>query len=56
MMVSLTVNYGGVAVKDSPFRVYASIPLDPTKVRCYGPWLDNEIKPGETTHFTVDAR
>lgn len=29
--------------------------MDVTKVQAYGPWFEQEIKPGQTTHFTVDA-
>lgn len=50
------VNYGQVAVPNSPFRVYVTAPLDVSKVQLHGPWFDNEIKPGQTTHFNVDAR
>lgn len=30
---TVEVNFGGVAVPNSPFRVYVSAPLDPSKVR-----------------------
>jgi filamin len=53
---SISVNYGGVATPNSPFRVAVSAPLDPSKVQCFGPWLEGGIKPNQTTHFNVDAR
>ena len=53
---TVEVNYGGVAVKDSPYRVYVSTPLDPSKVSMAGPWLEGVAQPGKPTHFNVDAR
>lgn len=54
---TVEVNYGGVAVPNSPYRVYVSAPLDATKVQVFGPWVDNsDIKPQSPTHFIVDAR
>jgi filamin len=55
--VTVEVNFGGVAVPNSPYRVYVNAPLDPTKVQVFGPWVDNpDVKPHATTHFIVDAR
>jgi filamin len=54
---TVEVNFGGVAVPNSPYRVYVNSPLDPTKVQVFGPWVDNpDVKPQATTHFIVDAR
>ena len=54
---TVEVNFGGVAVPQSPFRVYVVAPLDPTKVQVFGPWVDNsDVKPFAKTHFIVDAR
>lgn len=55
--VTVEVNYGGVAVPNSPYRVYVTAPLDPSKVQVFGPWVDNDrdVKPLKTTHFIVDA-
>lgn len=53
---TVEVNYGGVAAPNSPFRVYANAPLDPTKVQVFGPWVDNpDVKPNQSTHFIIDA-
>lgn len=52
----LSVNYGGVATPNSPHRVYVGVPLDPTKVQAFGPWLEPGVKPNVATHFNVDAR
>ncbi|XP_055616121.1 filamin-A isoform X3 [Toxorhynchites rutilus septentrionalis] len=53
--VTVEVNYGGVAVPGSPFRVNVSAPLDPSKVECFGPWLEAGNRPNAATHFNVDA-
>lgn len=53
---TVEVNFGGVAVPNSPFRVYISAPLDPKKVQVFGPWVDSsDVKPQQPTHFIVDA-
>ncbi|XP_061502790.1 filamin-A isoform X5 [Anopheles gambiae] len=54
--VTVEVNYGGVAVPHSPFRVNVSTPLDASKVQFFGPWLEPGVKPNAATHFNVDAR
>lgn len=54
--VTVEVNYGGVAVPGSPFRVNVSAPLDPSKVEFFGPWLESGNRPNTATHFNVDAR
>lgn len=53
---TVEVNFGGVAVPKSPFRVYVSAPLNPAKVQAFGPWVDNsDLKPHSPTHFIIDA-
>lgn len=53
---TIEINYGGVAVPDSPYRIYASAPLDPSKVQVFGPWVDSpDIKPNQKCHFIIDA-
>lgn len=53
---SIEVNYGSVATPKSPYRIYISDPLDPSKVQVMGPWLEGNLKPNVPTHFNVDAR
>jgi hypothetical protein len=50
------VNQGGVAVKNSPFRVYVSAPTDSSKVQVFGPGVEKGVKSNTPTHFNVDAR
>lgn len=53
---TVEVNYGGVAVPESPFRVYVNAPLDPSKVQVFGPFIESpDLKPNQATHFIVDA-
>ncbi|XP_053682431.1 filamin-A isoform X1 [Sabethes cyaneus] len=54
--VTVEVNYGGVAIPGSPFRVNVSTPLDASKVEFFGPWLESGNRPNAATHFNVDAR
>lgn len=56
---TVEVNYGGVAAAGGPHRVYVSAPLDASKVRAFGPWLETAAgapKVNAATHFTVDTR
>lgn len=53
---TIEINYGGVATPNSPHRVYIAVPLDPTKIQVFGPWLEPGVKPNVPTHFNVDAR
>ncbi|XP_025833644.1 filamin-A isoform X1 [Agrilus planipennis] len=53
---TIQVNFGGVATKNSPYRVYVSEPLDPSKVQCFGPGLEDGVKANTPTHFNIDAR
>ncbi|KAF7233232.1 hypothetical protein EG68_08612 [Paragonimus skrjabini miyazakii] len=50
------VNYEGVPVPGSPFNVRVVPGCDPTRVKAYGPGLENgpHLVPGERTEFTVD--
>ncbi|KAG5896019.1 hypothetical protein JTB14_007584 [Gonioctena quinquepunctata] len=49
-------NYGGVAVKNSPFRVNVGEPVDASKVQYFGPGIQDGVKPHVPTHFNIDAR
>lgn len=53
---TVQVNYGGVATKNSPYRVFVADRLDPSKVQCFGPGLENGVKANTPTHFNIDAR
>lgn len=53
---TVQVNQGGVAVKNSPFRVYVSAPTDASKVQVFGPGVEKGVKSNTPTHFNVDAR
>lgn len=53
---TVEVNYGGVAVNESPYRVNVAAPLDVSRVRVYGPCVEHSVPVGAPTHFTVDAR
>ncbi|CAF3895693.1 unnamed protein product, partial [Adineta steineri] len=52
----ILIDYGGVAVPNSPFRVWPSEPSNPSKVRVYGPGVERGIKMNTPTHFTVDCK
>lgn len=53
---TVQVNYGGVAVKNSPFRVNVGQPLDASKVHYFGPGVQDGVKPNTPTHFNIDCR
>ncbi|KAI2800805.1 hypothetical protein BLOT_012377 [Blomia tropicalis] len=53
---TVQVNYGGVSISKSPFRVEVGGVADPSKIKLYGPGLEKGVKPGKQTHFVVDAR
>ncbi|KAF7274400.1 hypothetical protein GWI33_012941 [Rhynchophorus ferrugineus] len=53
---TVQVNYGGVAIKNSPFRIYVGEPADASKVLCFGPGIQDGVKAGVPTHFNIDAR
>lgn len=52
----IQVNYGGVAVQNSPFRVNIGDAVDASKVQCFGPGVENGVKPNTPTYFNIDAR
>lgn len=39
----------------SPFRVFASQPLNPNKVQIFGPGIEPGVKSNKPTHFTIDC-
>ncbi|XP_015782662.1 filamin-A isoform X2 [Tetranychus urticae] len=49
------VNYGGVAVPGSPFKVQVAPPTDAAKVKIFGPGVEPGVKPGVPTFFNIDA-
>lgn len=53
---TVQVNYGGVAVKNSPYRIYVGEPADASKILCFGPGVENGVKATVPTHFNIDAR
>lgn len=53
---TIQVNYGGVATRNSPYRVFVSEPINPAKVQFFGPGLEDGVKTNLPTHFNVDAR
>ncbi|XP_049804905.1 filamin-A isoform X1 [Schistocerca nitens] len=50
------VNYGGVATRNSPYRVFVSEPLNPSKVQVFGPGVEKGVKSNTPTHFNIDCR
>ncbi|CAH8575360.1 unnamed protein product [Schistosoma haematobium] len=50
------VNYEGLPVPGSPFHINVVPGCDPSRVKAYGPGLENgpHLKPGVQTSFTVD--
>lgn len=55
-MCFVQVNYGGVATKNSPYRVYAAQPLNPAAVAVFGPGVEKGVKTNAPTHFNIDCR
>lgn len=53
---TVQVNYGGVATKNSPFRVHVEDLLDLSKIICSGPGIGPDVKANTPTHFNIDAR
>lgn len=53
---TVQVNYGGVAVNNSPFRVYVAAPTNPNKVKVFGPGVEPGVKSQTPTHFNIDCR
>jgi len=52
----IVVNYGGVAVPGSPFRVTVDDPTDPSKVKVYGKGVEDGNKTGQPVDFTIDCK
>ncbi|XP_076390473.1 filamin A protein cher isoform X4 [Megachile rotundata] len=52
----IMVNYGGVATKDSPYRMKVEAPLNPAMVKAFGPGLEKGVKSNTPTHFNIDCR
>ncbi|XP_044766045.1 filamin-A isoform X1 [Coccinella septempunctata] len=52
---TVQVNYGGVATKNSPFRVHVEDLLDLSKIVCSGPGIEPGVKANTPTHFNIDA-
>jgi len=52
----ILIDYGGVAIPNSPFRVWPTEPSNPSKVRVYGPGVERGVKMNIPTHFTVDCK
>lgn len=53
---TVQVNYGGVATKKSPYRVFVSQPLNPSRVEVFGPGIEKGVKSNTSTHFNIDCR
>lgn len=49
------VNYGGVAIPNSPYKVQVTAASDSKKVELFGPGLEKGVKAGAHTHFNIDA-
>ncbi|XP_043250796.1 filamin-A isoform X1 [Colletes gigas] len=52
----IMVNYGGVATKNSPYRMKVNAPLNPAMVSAFGPGLEDGLKSNTPTHFNIDCR
>nr|XP_034194132.1 filamin-A isoform X4 [Osmia lignaria] len=52
----IMVNYGGVATKESPYRMKVEAPLNPAMVQAFGPGLEKGVKSNTPTHFNIDCR
>jgi len=53
---TVLINYGGVAITGSPFRVYVSEPSLPDKVKVSGPGIEPGVKTNAFTYFNVDCK
>lgn len=53
---TVQVNYGGVPVKDSPFRVFVAEPTNASNVLVFGPGVEKGVKSNAPTHFNIDCR
>ncbi|CAF3849734.1 unnamed protein product [Rotaria sp. Silwood2] len=52
----ILIDYGGVAIPHSPFRVWPTEPSNPSKVRVYGSGVERGVKMNTLTQFTVDCK
>ncbi|KAK9889074.1 hypothetical protein WA026_004346, partial [Henosepilachna vigintioctopunctata] len=52
---TVQVNYGGVATRNSPFRVQVGDVYDLSKIGCFGPGVEQGVKANVPTHFNIDA-
>ncbi|XP_078037186.1 filamin A protein cher isoform X4 [Augochlora pura] len=52
----IMVNYGGVAINGSPFRMKVDSLLNPALVSAYGPGLEKGAKLSPMMHFDVDCQ
>ena len=55
MKQTVFVNFGGVAVPGSPFRVLNDNPNEPSLVEVYGPGVEPGVRVGAPVEFTVDC-
>ncbi|XP_041349933.1 filamin-A-like isoform X2 [Gigantopelta aegis] len=53
---TVVISYGGVAVPNSPYRIFVSEPTNPAKVQVYGPGVEKGVKTGKSTYFKVDCK
>ncbi|XP_069693768.1 filamin-A isoform X2 [Periplaneta americana] len=53
---TVQVNYGGVATRNSPHRVFVSEPANASKVHIFGPGVEKGVKCNTPTHFNIDRR
>ena len=52
---TVLINYGGVAIPNTPYRVLVQDPSNPSKVKVYGPAIDHPVKTFQPTYFIVDC-
>lgn len=53
---TVQINYGGSAIRNSPFRVHVGEPTDSNKVKVFGPGVEKGVKAQVPTHFNIDCR
>lgn len=53
---TVLVNYAGVAIPNSPFRVTVADNTDPTKIKVYGPGIEKGVKSQAPTKFYIDCK
>nr|XP_042902335.1 filamin-A isoform X2 [Parasteatoda tepidariorum] len=53
---TVQVNYGGVSIPKSPFRINVGEPTDSNKVKVFGPGVEPGVKAQVPTHFNIDCR